>query len=163
RNFCNKLWNASRFAFINVEGYTPGAINADELALEDRWILSRPAGATAEVPALLCRYPVDAATRALRSFTWNELCDWFLEMAKLRLRDAEQRPVAQRVLVGVLDNLLRLLHPFAPFITEELWQRLNEVAPERGLPEPAPASESVMIATWPDVRSEWNDRGLENR
>ena len=131
RNFCNKLWNAARFAMLNLEGYTPGEVTEDQLALEDRWILSRLATVTQEVTALLDKYQFDAATRSLREFVWNEFCDWYLELIKPRLRDDTAKSTCQRVLVMVLDTILRLLHPFTPFITEELWQRLNEIAPER--------------------------------
>jgi valyl-tRNA synthetase len=163
RNFCNKLWNASRFALLNLEGYTPGPVADDELKLEDRWILSRLATVSAQMTEYLDRYQLDAATRAIREFTWNEFCDWYLEMIKPRLRDDELKPAAQRVLVSVLDTLLRLLSPFVPFITEELWQRLNEVAPQRGLPEPGPSAESAMIAPWPVLPHNWQDRALEGR
>jgi len=163
RNFCNKLWNASRFAMLNLEGYSPAPIAESELQLEDRWILSRLATVTGEVTSLLDRYQFDFATKAIRDFTWNEFCDWYLEMIKPRLRDEAQRPVAQRVLVGVLDTLIRLLSPFTPFITEELWQRLAELAPERGLLEPQTAAPSVMIAPWPEVPRQWRDAALEER
>ncbi len=163
RNFCNKLWNASRFALLNLEGYTPGAVAEKDLKLEDRWILSRLATVAAEMTTLLDRYQFDAATRSIREFTWNEFCDWYLEMIKPRLRDEVSKPLAQRVLVGVLDTLLRLLSPFVPFVTEELWQRLGEIAPQRGLPEPRAAAESVTIAAWPQPPAEWRDRSLESR
>ena len=146
RNFCNKFWNAARFAIMNLEGYTPAPVTADQLHMEDRWILSRLARVGAEIDQYLSRYQFDAATRTVREFAWNEFCDWYLEMIKPRLRasdpDALERPghfderaVAQRVLLAVLDSLVRLLQPFTPFICEELWQRLNEIAPERALPE----------------------------
>ena len=163
RNFCNKLWNASRFAMMNLEGYTPGPVADEELRLEDRWILSRLSTLNEEINTYLGRYQLDAATRAIRDFSWNEFCDWYLEMIKPRMRDESLRPTAQRVLVGVLDNMLRLLHPFAPFITEELWSRLAEFAPERGLLEPAKAEEAVMIAAWPELPKEWQDETLEKR
>jgi valyl-tRNA synthetase len=163
RNFCNKLWNASRFAMMNLEGYTPGAVADEELRLEDRWILSRLSTMTEEVNTCLGRYQLDAATRAIYNFTWNEFCDWYLEMLKPRFRDEGLKPVAQRMLVGVLDNLLRLLHPFAPFITEELWSRLAELAPQRGLLEPVDAESAVMIAAWPEPPQAWQDAGLEKR
>jgi valyl-tRNA synthetase len=163
RNFCNKLWNASRFALLNLEGYTPGEISPDGMLLEDRWILSRLSTMAAELNACLERYQFDAATRAIRDFTWNEFCDWYLEMIKPRLRDEAQKPLAQRVLVGVLDALVRFLQPFTPFLAEELWQRLNEIAPERGLLDPAAAAESVMIAPWPQIPASWQDRALEGR
>ena len=163
RNFCNKLWNAARFAMLNLEGYTPGAVADSELAIEDRWILSRLATVTDEVTSLLNVYKFDAATRTLREFVWNEFCDWYLEMIKPRLRDEAFKPAAQRVLVMVLDTTLRLLHPFTPFITEELWQRLHEIAPQRGLPEPAAASAAIIIAPWPVGLESWRDPALESR
>jgi valyl-tRNA synthetase len=170
RNFCNKLWNASRFALLNLEGYTPSAVSQSDLKLEDRWILSRLSTVTAELTTLLEHYHFDAATRVIRDFTWNEFCDWYLEMLKPRLHDEALKPVAQRVLVGVLDALLRLLQPFTPFISEELWQRLNEVAAQRGLLEPTLAAASVMIAPWPEasagpqgISTDWQDRALESR
>ncbi len=163
RNFCNKLWNAARFAMLNLEGYAPGIVESSSLAIEDRWILSRLATVTGEVTSLLNRYKFDAATRSLRDFVWNEFCDWYLEMIKPRLRAEALKPTAQRVLVTVLDTTLRLLHPFTPFITEELWQRLKEIAPERGLPNPLKAAEAVIIAPWPTGLTDWQDSPLESR
>ncbi len=185
RNFCNKFWNAARFAIMNLEGFTPGTVTEADLRMEDRWVLSRLSKTVAEVTALLDRYQFDQATRALRDFTWNEFCDWYLEMIKPRLRSqaaasdvgeslrdshsvsqsdtATTKQIAQRVLVAVLDNLIRMLQPFAPFICEELWQRLNEIAPTRGLFEPTAAAKSVMIASWPSLSSSLHDEKLEAR
>jgi valyl-tRNA synthetase len=163
RNFCNKLWNACRFAFMNLEGYEAASVSDADLTMEDRWILSRLATTIRDVTVMLERYQFDQATRAVREFTWNEFCDWYLEMLKPRFRNEQARPGAQRVLVVVVDNLLRMLHPFAPFITEELWHKLNEVAPERGLRNPATHSESVMIASWPDPELAHIDEALERR
>ena len=177
RNFCNKLWNAARFAMLNLEGYTPGAVDLPSLfphaagsmredgmiAIEDRWILSRLATVTDEVTSLLNQYKFDAATRSLRDFVWNEFCDWYLEMIKPRLRDENLKPTAQRILVAVLDTTLRLLHPFTPFITEELWQRLREIAPQRGLPSPAPTADAIIVASWPTGLEGWRDSRLESR
>ena len=163
RNFCNKLWNAARFAMLNLEGYTPGKIAADELQLEDRWILSRLSRTAQAVNELLAEYKFDAATRNLRDFVWNEFCDWYVEMVKPRLRDEATQASTQRILVGVLDGIVRLLSPFTPFVTEELWARLNEIAPERGLFEPHPAAASCMIAPYPDFPCDWQDAGLESR
>ncbi len=163
RNFCNKLWNASRFAMLNLEGYTPGPIAESDLMLEDRWILSRLATTAKTINNQLGEYQFDAATRALRDFTWNEFCDWYVEMIKPRLRDPDRRPAAQRMLVGVLDTLLRLLSPFTPFLCEELWQRLGEIAPQRGLLEPQPAASACMIAAWPALPDAWRDSSLESR
>jgi valyl-tRNA synthetase len=163
RNFSNKLWNAARFAMLNLEGYTPGPVSDSELAIEDRWILSRLSTVTDEVTALLSVYKFDAATRSLRDFVWNEFCDWYLEMIKPRLRDETLKSAAQRVLVMVLDTTLRLLHPFTPFITEELWQRLREIAPQRGLPEPSAVSDAIIVAPWPTGLDRWQDQALEAR
>lgn len=163
RNFCNKLWNASRFAMLNLEGYTPAPLDESDLTMEDRWILSRLSSVAEEMTTVLSRYQFDVATRAIRDFTWNEFCDWYLEMIKPRLWDEKQKPAAQRVLVGVLDSLLRLLQPFVPFVTEELWQRLNEIAPDRGLFKPEPAVESVTLAAWPEPPQAWQDTQLEKR
>ncbi|MCA9083531.1 MAG: valine--tRNA ligase [Planctomycetaceae bacterium] len=163
RNFCNKLWNACRFAFMNLEGYTPGDIDTAALQMEDEWILSRLATTAREVTTQLERYHFDQATRTIRDFTWNEFCDWYLEMIKPRLKDQAARPQAQRMLVFVTDTLLRLLHPFAPFITEELWHKLNELAPQRGYPSPVSVSESVMVASWPDLNDGLISAELEAR
>ena len=163
RNFCNKLWNASRFAFMNLEGYTPGEVAVADLQMEDQWILSRLATTAQQVTTMLDRYQFDQATRTIRDFTWNEFCDWYLEMVKPRLKDDATRPQAQRVLVVVIDHLLRLLHPFAPFITEELWQTLNELAPVRGLHEQTASSRDVMVADWPSPDSELINTELEAR
>ena len=148
---------------MNLEGYEAGAVSEQQLQVEDRWIFSRLATTVRDVTQMLERYQFDQATRAVREFTWNEFCDWYLEMLKPRFRSAEQRGVAQRCLVVVVDALLRLLHPFAPFITEELWHKLNEVAPLRGLTEPAAGSSSVMIASWPQAQLERIDDVLERR
>ncbi|MFH5805367.1 valine--tRNA ligase [Alienimonas sp. DA493] len=169
RNFCNKLYNAARFAAMNLKGYVPGPVAAADLQLEDRWVLSRLAKVTAEVDTLLGRYQLDAATRALRGFVWDEFCDWYVEMVKPRLRLAEgeeqteERAAAQRVLVHVLDSILRLVHPWAPFVTEEVWANLKEVAPERGLPEPTSAADLCALAGWPEARREDVDDALEAR
>lgn len=197
RNFCNKFWNAARFAMMNLEDYLPGNVTADQLQLEDRWILSRLSTTAQAVNEYLGRYQFDAATRAVRDFTWNEFCDWYLEMVKPRLRrneaEAESpaakqtRETAQRVLLCVLDSLVRLLQPFAPFICEELWQRLKEIAPVRALPiredssknshaadagqpgsatlilKPATAADAAIVAQWPQIPAGWQDAALEKR
>jgi valyl-tRNA synthetase len=163
RNFCNKFWNACRFAVMNLESYTPSEIKDDELKLEDRWLLSRLTTVTEEINTLLTRYQLDAATRTLRDFIWNEFCDWYLEMIKYRLRDEHLKPAVQRVLVGVLDHLLRLLQPFVPYITQELWVILNEIAPERGLLVPSKAEDVAILAAWPVVNPAWKNPGVERR
>ena len=139
RNFANKLWNAARFSLINLEGYTPGAVADKDLLLEDRWLLSRLATVTQQTTDALEHYRFADAARTLYDFAWNEFCSFYLEMTKARFAVAEQRQTAQRVLAHALDVLMRLLHPMMPFLTEEVWQLLAKVAPNRGLPAAAKA------------------------
>ncbi|RUL85520.1 valine--tRNA ligase [Tautonia sociabilis] len=161
RTFPNKFWNAARFALINLEGYTPGPVSPDELAVEDRWILSLLRRVSAESTADLEHFRFADLARGLRDFTWNEFCDWYVEFIKARLRDDETKAVAQRVLATVLDGLCRLLHPVMPFVTESVWQAMGSVAKARGLPEPTEAAESVCIAPWPSYPDSWNDPEAE--
>jgi valyl-tRNA synthetase len=163
RNFCNKLWNASRFAMLNLEGYASTPVTDDQLAVEDRWILSRLATVTAAVTDALDGYKYAEAARQLYDYAWDEFCSFYVEMSKSRLEDDDARPTAQRVLVHVLDNLLRLLHPIIPFLTEDVWQLLAERAPVRGLEQPAAAAESIMIAPWPECDARRKDAEIEAR
>jgi valyl-tRNA synthetase len=140
RNFANKIWNASRFVLMNLEGYEPGEPVAATVA--DRWILSRLAGLSVRVSEGLDAYEFGEVSRELYDFFWNEFCDWYIELAKARLAaGGETRLAVQRTLVFVLDRALRLLHPMMPFVTEAIWQRLP-------LPE-AERTESLMVAAWP--------------
>lgn len=148
RNFANKIWNASRFVLMNLEGYQPEQEpGPGDLSLADRWILSRHRAVTCEVTANLEKYELGEAARVLYEFIWNEYCDWYIELAKPRLYGKEpgDRGTAQYVLATVLKGSLELLHPFMPFITEDIWQRL----PHRGM--------TIMKASWPKP-----DEGLEN-
>lgn len=163
RNFCNKLWNASRFALLNLEGYQAGPVASEELYVEDRWLLSRLSTVTAEVHAALESYRFSDACRTLYKFAWDEFCSFYIEIVKSRLSDPEQRIVAQRVLAYSLDTLLRLLHPIVPFITEEVWQLLGKFAPERGLESPTAAAESIMIADWPQADASAQDSRIEEQ
>ena len=144
RNFVNKLWNASRFALMNLEDFTPETIdlNQAKLSLADQWILTRLSEVAAETEQALSDYKFNDAAGALYAFTWHEFCDWYIELSKEDLYgdDAERRQVAQAVLFTVLEQLLRLLHPIMPFITEEIWQVLPG---ERPTP-------SIMQATYMD-------------
>ena len=163
RNFCNKLWNAARFTLLNLEGYTAGAVDDAELAVEDRWLLSRLATVTTQATEALEGYRFSDAMRALYEFAWDEFCSFYVEMVKNRLQDPAQRTTAQRVLAHALDTLVRLLHPAMPFLTEEIWQRLAVAAPARGLDSPATAAESVMIAPWPAADLRRRDAEIEAR
>jgi len=163
RNFANKIWNAARFLLMNLDGYTPAAVRVQELPIEDRWILSRLATTTVAVTESLEGYHFSEAAKLIYEFTWSEFCDWYVEMSKGRLKDAAARPAAQRILVGVLDGIVRLVHPIMPFVAESLWQALHEAAFERGLPNPDPAMESVVISPWPAYPAEWQDAAMEKR
>ncbi len=139
RNFANKIWNASRFVLMNLEGFDPAAVPG-EFTLADRWILSRYAKTADEVTANLEKFELGEAARSLYEFIWSEYCDWYIETAKARLYDkddARGRATAQYVLWYVLGNTLKLLHPFMPFISEAVWQHL----PHEG--------ESIVRAAWP--------------
>jgi valyl-tRNA synthetase len=141
--FVNKIWNASRFALmhVDVELKDAGPIDRDNLRTVERWILSRLNSVTAEVNRQLSVFRFDEAAGALYQFFWHEFCDWYIEMAKPvllgRHGSDDDRALAKRVLLEVLDRSLRLLHPFMPFVTEEIWQKLGGVEP------------SVMIAPYP--------------
>jgi valyl-tRNA synthetase len=171
RNFCNKLWNASRFALMNLEGYAPGEVADEDLLVEDRWILSRLSTVTQQATDALAAYQYADAARFLYEFAWDEFCSFYVEMVKGRLQGAKTRPTAQRVLAHTLDALLRLLHPMMPFVTEEVWQLLGQVAPRRGLAEPGrvgpeelqEAAQSVMIAPWPESDPARRDPAVEAR
>ena len=175
RNFCNKLWNASRFALMNLEGYAPAGVPEKDLLVEDRWILSRLSTVTQQVTDALAAYQYADAARFLYEFAWDEFCSFYVEMVKGRLQTAGTRPTAQRVLAHVLDALLRLLHPMMPFLTEEVWHLLGQVAPRRGLSdpgrvpsgcgpeEPREAAQSVMIAPWPESEPARRDAQIEAR
>jgi valyl-tRNA synthetase len=157
RTFPNKFWNAARLVLMNLEGYTPAAVDVKGLPLEDRWILSRLREVAQATTQHLEGFRFSEAAKGLRDFTWNEFCDWYLEFVKGRLRDPSARPTAQRVVSTVLDGLCRLLHPVMPFVSEQVWQALGEVAASRGIPAPAAAAESVCIAPWPSYPASWDD------
>ena len=152
RNFCNKLWNASRFAMMNLEGIDAEKFDANKMTVEDKWILSRLSQTVSDVTASLDEFKFSEPLAQLYKFFWNDLCDWYLEWIKPRMRDENQKPVAQNVLAFVLDQTLRLLHPFVPFITEGIFKQLNEIAPTRKLKGlvHAKKSEALVIAEWPN-------------
>ena len=151
RNFCNKLWNASRFAMMNLEGTDHALFDKTKLAITDKWILSRLARTIDEVTEGLDAFKYNEPLNAIYKFFWNDFCDWYLEWAKPRMFDVSQKPIAQNVLAFVLDQTLRLLHPFVPFITEGIFQKLNEIAPTRGLKGIAKlnVAKALVVADWP--------------
>ncbi len=163
RNFANKLWNASRFLLMNLDGYTPGLVDMATLPVEDRWILSRLATTTNAITEQLEGFRFSEAARTIYDFTWTEFCDWYVEMSKNRLKDDAARPTAQRVLVGVLDSIIRLVQPIMPFLAESVWEALAEAAPERGLPKPLKVGPSAVTASWPTWPTDWINADIEAR
>ena len=170
RNFINKLWNASRFALINLDGYDPERFEAQlttpagraALGMAERWILSRLQVVVGEVDAALESFRFADAANAIFHFVWDELCDWYIEIAKPHLyqsaeieQDAARnarRHVVQGVLATVLETTMRLLHPFSPFVTEEIWQQL---------PKPPQLPGSLMITVFPRGDASWVDPAAE--
>ena len=137
RNFANKIWNATRFVLMNLnDGFEPGL--PEELAIEDKWVLSKYNTLAADVTDNLEKFELGVAAGKLYDFIWDILCDWYIEITKSRVSaGGDGAEKAQKVLVYLLDGTLRLLHPFMPFITEELWQAI----PHDG--------ESIMVSSWP--------------
>jgi valyl-tRNA synthetase len=165
RNFCNKLWNASRFAMMNLDGIEPEKFDKAKMAITDRWILSRLAQTIADVTKQLDDFKYSEPLAQLYKFFWNDFCDWYLEWIKPRMSDKQQRPIAQNVLAFVLDQTLRLLHPFVPFITEGIFQKLNEITAVRGLKGIAEAkkSEALVVAEWPKQLNSLIDENVERQ
>lgn len=154
RNFSNKLWNASRFVLMNLSDFDASSRpDSGSFTLADRWIMSRQAQVSREVTRNLEKFELGEAARLLYEFIWNEYCDWYIEMAKSRLYSKEngvEKATAQYVLWSVLQNTLKLLHPFMPFITESIWQYL----PHEGI--------SIMTAQWPEQDPGQIDLQAEN-
>jgi valyl-tRNA synthetase len=163
RNFCTKLWNASRFTLLNLSGYEAATVSDEDLAFEDRWLLSRLSSVTREVTEKLTHYGYADAARAIYDFAWDEFCSFYIEMTKSRMQDEQAKSTAQRVTAFALDQLLRLLHPMIPFVTEEVWSLLAKIAPQRGLAELQDAAESIMVASWPEVEARRIDPVIEQQ
>ncbi|WP_338453210.1 valine--tRNA ligase [Niallia oryzisoli] len=147
-NFANKIWNASRFALMNMNGLKYEEIDlSGEKSVADKWILTRLNETIEHVTRLSDRYEFGEVGRVLYNFIWDDFCDWYIEMAKLPLygEDEAAKKTTRSILAYVLDNTMRLLHPFMPFITEEIWQNLPH------------AGESITVASWPEVNASFTD------
>jgi valyl-tRNA synthetase len=140
RHFVNKIWNAARFTLMNVEGSTQGRVRKEIRTLPDRWILTRLGQISGEVCRALDEYRFNDAANSCYQFVWHELCDWYLELAKNTLygEDSEQKEATRETVLEAMKGSLQLLHPFMPFVTEEIWQRLPE------------AEGSIMVSTFPE-------------
>ncbi len=160
QKFCNKLWNAARFVLMNLDAdhtqLQPDEIKSDELEVADRWITSRLYSTIAAMETYLKQFRFNDALHVLYDFTWSEFCDWYIELAKIRLYEANterQKQIAQSLLVHMLDSIVRLLHPITPFITEEIWQNLPT--------SPSSSADSVMLQPYPSSREALVDKKIE--
>ena len=154
RNFANKIWNATRFIMMNLENMGGKDLKAGQMDLADRWIISRYNRLVGEVTENLDKYELGIAAQKVYDFIWNEYCDWYIELVKPRLygTNEEARSTALYTLVYVLSNTLKLLHPFMPFISEEIWQHLS-----------ASSEDSIMVSSWPRLKDEELDDEAEAR
>lgn len=163
RNFCNKIWNAARYVLMNTEGQDCGQNNESyELGLAERWIISRLQETEQQVEKAIAAFRFDQASQAIYEFIWNEYCDWYLELSKPVLWDdaasAELKRGTRRTLVRVLETALRMAHPFMPYITEEIWQKVKELAGKSGptiMQQPYPVADASRIDPEAAASIEW--------
>ena len=162
RNFANKLWNASRFVMMNLDAnHGSATISTENLELADRWILSRYAQTVLQVREQLDSYSLGEATRSIYEFFWGDFCDWYIELVKSRLQesaDPTSRATVQQTLRFVLDGILRLLHPFLPHVTEEIWQLLTY-----GTSEPSSDRPVLAIQPYPEIDTSYINEELEEQ
>jgi valyl-tRNA synthetase len=166
RNFANKIWNAARFVLSNLEGYDPRLARRADSTLAERWILSRLSHTIQTVRKALGAYRFNEAAGAIYQFLWHEYCDWYLECAKLTLYrspDPAAKARTERTCVAVLETTLRLLHPFMPFITEEIWQRLpaQRAGARAHGASAGHAGDSIMVAPFPRASAKAQDPAAE--
>ena len=149
-NFINKIWNASRYVLMNVDGMSLDDISiGDDMTLADQWILSRLQETIQTVTRLFDKFEFGEAGRTLYHFIWDDYCDWYIEMTKESLQGEQESKTTQSILIYVLDQFLRLFHPIMPFVTEEIWQQL------------AGKDESIVVATYPKVVEEYSNPEAE--
>ncbi len=163
RNFANKLWNASKFVIMNLKSFdfnkADTKIENDHLELADRWILSRLNKTIQDITQFMQDYRFNSSVKALYDFVWHDFCDWWVELVKPRFTlpdDNEEKIHAQKLALLLLDNILKLLHPFMPFITEEIWHGLYHL-------DPGDLDQTLMKAKWPESNTSYIDSDLEER
>ena len=161
RNFANKIWNAARFVLMNIDNQNPATAPYPPSTPEDAWILSRLAQTTQKITEALDQFRFSEYARLIYEFAWSEFCDWYLEMAKPRLKDPAAQSRVQGVLVTVLDGLVRLIQPVMPFLAESLWQTLGGVFPNRAQVTGLGVTSSVVKAPWPNYPASWQNSGIE--
>jgi len=159
RNFCNKIWNAARYVLMNSEGkIIPAELSLEHCSIADRWIISRFNQTSAQVAEGMENYRFDLVSQALHEFIWNEYCDWYVELSKPVLWDEEANPktaqTTRLVLLSTLEKSLRLLHPFMPYITEEIWQKVAPLVSNTG--------ESIMTQAYPGPNLDSSDKEAED-
>ena len=159
RNFCNKIWNAARYVMMNSEGKTiPAELSLEHCSIADRWIISRFNQTSAQVAEGMENYRFDLVSQALHEFIWNEYCDWYVELSKPVLWDEEANPkpaqTTRLVLISTLEKSLRLLHPFMPYITEEIWQKVAPLVSNTG--------GSIMTQAYPGPSLDPSDKEAED-
>ncbi len=156
RNFMNKLWNASRFVMMNLndEQYLSIDINSEKLDLPEKWILSRLQNTIKDVDRQLDRFHFNEAAKVIYEFVWSDYCDWYIEIAKTRFNgsDAKSANISRAVSVRVLKKIIALLHPYSPFITEELWHHFKNED-----------EKDLIVSEWPKVDKNWVNRNAENK
>lgn len=152
RNFCNKLWNAARYVLMNTEDFRLDAQKKIQLGVADAWVISKLQNVIVESHEHLAKYRFDLLAQTLYDFTWNEFCDWYVELSKTTLNATDQvaRSATQWTLLSTLETLLRLLHPIMPFITEEIWQK---IAPKLQMDD-----KSIMVASYPEADAQAIDQ-----
>ena len=162
RNFCNKLWNATRFVMMKIDGHTLDELDTTHMTVFDRWIRSSLQATESKVAQAIESYRLDLASQAIYEFVWNEYCDWYLELTKPILADGgasrETQAATRRTLVGVLETILRLAHPLIPYITEELWQQVAPLIGRGGdtvSKAPYPISDASKVDTLAEADVEW--------
>jgi valyl-tRNA synthetase len=148
---------------MNLEGINFDAFDKQKMTITDKWILSRLTQTAKEVTIMLDEFQISEPLMVIYRFFWNDLCDWYLEWVKPRIKEASQKDVPQNVLAFVLDMTLRLLHPFVPFITEGIFQKLNTIAPKRGLKGllEIEKSDALVIAEWPKIADRFFEPEIE--